>query len=152
MRLIPKCLFMALVALAIGLALLGWSTAQQPTTPAPIAPVAGRTPKPLPRTDFHIPWMGMKIFAMHADTNMPDASGKPTAAPEARRYYYLPLFAFEKNALGEVQVTVEGGAIKLAIIYDSDEVRKAVRKYLVDEKLIPADAMAGQVQTVAAES
>ncbi len=119
-------------------------------TKEPPKPPASRA-RPIPAVDFHIPWMGMKIFAMHAESNKP-VLGKPTAPASDLRYFYLPLMAFQKKGTGELDVAAtDEGEVTLPIIYDSEEARQAVRDYLVKEKLIPADSMPGQIMTVAAK-
>ena len=107
--------------------------------------------RPIPSVDFHIPWMGMKIYGMHAESNKP-VLGRPTAQASDLRYFYLPLMAFQKKGTGELDVSVsDDGDILLPLIYDSEAARQTVRDYLVKEKLIPADSVAGQVMTVAAK-
>jgi hypothetical protein len=144
------------VPLFVGVSLLALSAKPAPNTPpggqaATDTSLSVSRNRPVPPIDFVIPWNGMKIFAMHAEGNRA-VRGRPTAEPSGLRYYYLPLLAFQKKPSGELEVTAdEDGQIALPLIYDCEEARSAVRKYLVDQQLIPADASDGQVQTVAAE-
>lgn len=152
MRFMRSRLTLAAFLIAVGVAFL----ALRPDAPAqatkdPPKPPASRA-RPIPAVDFRIPWNSTVILGMHAESNRPVLGRpNPNIQPSDLRYFYVPLFAFLRKETGELDVTVsDQGEITLPMVYDNEEARQAVRDYLVNEKLIPADSMPGQVQAVPA--
>lgn len=95
----------------------------------------------------HPSFGNQKLLGLHSEANKVDVSGKPTAAPSAWRFYYLPFFALKKdNATGKIMISERtSGEVVMPIIFDIKDARKIFRNHLIEQNLISETTAEGNV-------